>query len=74
MDDWAIGHFRFKNLQALQQHRMRNPVLEDNVGTEYCEHPVSAKSGSVGGIKGIAAFPSGITQRCCSAQARQQQP
>lgn len=59
MDDWAIGHFRFKNRQALQQHRMRRLALEDSVGTEYSEHPVSAKSGGVGGIKGITAFTPG---------------
>jgi hypothetical protein len=59
MDDWAIGHFRFKNREALQQHRMRQLALEDSVGTEYSEHPVSAKSGGVGGIKGITAFTPG---------------
>jgi hypothetical protein len=41
MDDWAIGHFRLKNRQALQRHRIRQLVLEDAVGTEYSEHPVS---------------------------------
>jgi hypothetical protein len=59
MDDWAIGHFRFKNRQALQQHRMRQLALEDGVSTEYSEYPVSAKSGGVGGIKGITAFTPG---------------
>lgn len=59
MDDWAVGHFRLKNHQALQQHRIRQLALEDSFGTEYSEHQVSAKSGGVGGIKGITAFTPG---------------
>jgi hypothetical protein len=59
MDDWAIRHFRFKNRQALQRHRIRHLVLEDTVGTEYSEHPVSAKTAGVGGIRGMTAFTPG---------------
>jgi hypothetical protein len=59
MDDWPVGHFRFKNRRALQRRRIRRLVLEDTVGTEYSEHPVSAKSAGVGGIKGMTAFTPG---------------
>jgi hypothetical protein len=59
MDDWAIEHFRLKNRQALQRHRMGLLALQDSVGTEYSEYPVSAKSGGVAGIRGITAFTPG---------------
>jgi hypothetical protein len=59
MDDWAVGHFRFKNRRALQRHRIRRLVLEDTVGTEYSEHPLSAKTAGVGRIEGRTAFTPG---------------
>jgi len=57
MDDWAIEHFRSKNREALRRHRVPRLELEDNVGTEYSEHPV--RSGGAAEIKGITAFTPG---------------
>jgi hypothetical protein len=57
MDEWAIEHFRTMNRKALRRFRIPRFELEDNVGTEYIEHPVGGGGGAE--IKGSTAFTPG---------------
>jgi hypothetical protein len=59
MDEWAIEHFRKMHREALWQLRVPRFSLEDNVATEYVEHPVGCGGISGLDIKGTTAFTPG---------------
>ena len=59
MDDWVVGHFRSKNRAALARNHVPRLGLEDDVATDYFEHPVSARSRLGVEVAGITAFTPG---------------
>jgi hypothetical protein len=58
MDRWAVEHFRTMQRKGLWRvvHRFE---LRDDVGTEYCDHPINSRGVTGAHMKGVTSFTPG---------------